>query len=212
MGGGGNGSEPMTSPSSTGDYADAFPGGGQEFQDGEEGEMGQVEIPSELEPEEAVAASTVLGRLFEKLSLLSLLKVDASVQVSAGAVSDITHARYTAPHTRLYFLPTNSEFGAPNAPRKKIALPLGIVGTPPSLRATNIVTHPPSCPSLFPIIAGLRATPQAAELSRSVGEEISRVMEKQQGLENRFESLISVRGVLKAMPNKTKYKAGALYN
>ena len=47
---------------------------------------------------------------------------------------------------------------------------------------------------------------QAAELSRSVGEEISRVMMKQQGLENRFESLISVRGVLKAMPNKTKYK------
>jgi hypothetical protein len=41
-----------------------------------------------------------------------------------------------------------------------------------------------------------------------VGEEISRVMEKQQGLEARFESLISVRGVLKAMPNKTKYKAG----
>lgn len=31
-------------------------------------------------------------------------------------------------------------------------------------------------------------------------------MEKQQGLEKRFESLISVRGVLKAMPNKTKYK------
>ena len=31
-------------------------------------------------------------------------------------------------------------------------------------------------------------------------------MEKQQALENRFESLISVRGVLKAMPNKTKYK------
>lgn len=102
MGGGGNGSEPMIaempSPggmsSPTGEYVDVFPdsdGQGGEF---EEGGMGYVEIPKELDPTEAAAASTILGKLFEKLSLLSLLKVDASVQVrrrvdsvSAAAVS-----------------------------------------------------------------------------------------------------------------------------
>jgi len=47
---------------------------------------------------------------------------------------------------------------------------------------------------------------QAAELSRSVGDEISRVIREQRQLEQRFEVLISQRGILKAMPNKTKYK------
>jgi len=123
MGGGGNsGSDTMmsgaSSPGAESPYA---------YGEGEGGEGSYAQAaPAALEPSEAAAAGVVLGRLFEKLSLLSLLKVDASVQ--------------------------------------------------------------------------------AAELSRSVGEEISRVMEKQQGLERRFESLISVRGVLKAMPNKTKYK------
>eukprot|EP00959_Pyramimonas_sp_CCMP1952_P167463 3500117-Pyramimonas_sp.AAC.4 len=50
------------------------------------------------------------------------------------------------------------------------------------------------------------ADEQAAELSRSVGDEISRVIHEQRQLEQRFEVLISQRGVLKAMPNKTKYK------
>lgn len=50
------------------------------------------------------------------------------------------------------------------------------------------------------------ADEQAAELSRSVGDEISRVILEQRQLEQRFEALISQRGVLKAMPNKTKYK------
>lgn len=50
------------------------------------------------------------------------------------------------------------------------------------------------------------ADEQAAELSRSVGDEISRVIQEQRQLEARFEVLISQRGVLKAMPNKTKYK------
>jgi len=50
------------------------------------------------------------------------------------------------------------------------------------------------------------ADEQAAELSRSVGDEISRVIHEQRQLEQRFEVLISQRGILKAMPNKTKYK------
>lgn len=50
------------------------------------------------------------------------------------------------------------------------------------------------------------ADEQAAELSRSVGDEISRVILEQKQLEQRFEALISQRGLLKAMPNKTKYK------
>ena len=68
------------SPAAGGEYVDAFPEPGQEYEDGGE-DMGHVEIPTELDPVEASAASTVLGKLFEKLSLLSLLKVDASVQV-----------------------------------------------------------------------------------------------------------------------------------
>ena len=68
------------SPAGGGEYVDAFPEPGQEYEeDGDD--MGHVEIPTELDPVEASAASTVLGKLFEKLSLLSLLKVDASVQV-----------------------------------------------------------------------------------------------------------------------------------
>mmetsp|Transcript_32387 Transcript_32387/g.44913 ORF Transcript_32387/g.44913 Transcript_32387/m.44913 type:complete len:397 (-) Transcript_32387:69-1259(-) len=47
---------------------------------------------------------------------------------------------------------------------------------------------------------------QAAELSRSVGDEISNVIQEQRQLEQRFEVLISQRGILRAMPNKTKYK------
>mmetsp|Transcript_57255 Transcript_57255/g.181112 ORF Transcript_57255/g.181112 Transcript_57255/m.181112 type:complete len:422 (+) Transcript_57255:88-1353(+) len=47
---------------------------------------------------------------------------------------------------------------------------------------------------------------QAQELSQSVGDEISRVIQEQRSLEDRFEHLISQRVVLKAMPNKTKYK------
>ena len=50
------------------------------------------------------------------------------------------------------------------------------------------------------------ATTQAQELSRSVGEEISRVMEEQKVLEERFESLIQARTALKDMPNKSKFK------
>lgn len=59
--------------------------------------------------------------------------------------------------------------------------------------------------SLASVIA-VDADEQAAELSRSVGDEISRVIHEQRQLEARFEVLISQRGVLKAMPNKTKYK------
>lgn len=50
------------------------------------------------------------------------------------------------------------------------------------------------------------ATTQAQELSRSVGEEISRVMEEQKVLEERFEALIQARTALKDMPNKSKFK------
>lgn len=39
-----------------------------------------------------------------------------------------------------------------------------------------------------------------------MGDEISRVILEQKQLEQRFEALISQRGLLKAMPNKTKYK------
>mmetsp|Transcript_38464 Transcript_38464/g.46412 ORF Transcript_38464/g.46412 Transcript_38464/m.46412 type:complete len:391 (+) Transcript_38464:127-1299(+) len=50
------------------------------------------------------------------------------------------------------------------------------------------------------------ANEQAAELSRSVGDEISRVIQDQRQLEQRFEVLIAQRGTLRAMPNKTKFK------
>ena len=71
----------MISP--TGEHVDVFPDGGQAY--GDEGQdMGHVDIPKELDGFEAAAASTILGKLFEKLSLLSLLKVDASVQVRRG--------------------------------------------------------------------------------------------------------------------------------
>eukprot|EP00899_Mesostigma_viride_P011638 jgi/Mesvir1/20475/Mv12363-RA.1 len=47
---------------------------------------------------------------------------------------------------------------------------------------------------------------QAEELSRSVGDEISRVIQEQRELETRFEQLIQARSALKQMPNKTKFK------
>ncbi|KAK3288269.1 hypothetical protein CYMTET_4249 [Cymbomonas tetramitiformis] len=50
------------------------------------------------------------------------------------------------------------------------------------------------------------AAEQAAELSRSVGDEISRVIQDQRQLEQRFEVLIQARGTLRQMPNKTKFK------
>lgn len=50
------------------------------------------------------------------------------------------------------------------------------------------------------------ASVQAAELSRSVGEEISQVIATQNALEQRFEQLIAARSVLRTMPNKKKFE------
>ena len=44
------------------------------------------------------------------------------------------------------------------------------------------------------------------ELSKFVGEEISRTLKEQRGLETRYEELISFRASLKGLVNKTKYK------
>ena len=51
----------------------------ESFED--EGQYEHVEMPSALLPVEAADGSALLERHFEKLSLLSLLKVDASEQV-----------------------------------------------------------------------------------------------------------------------------------
>lgn len=79
MGGGRDGSEAdAMSPGSPGP-AVSMDGVDESFED--EGQYEPVEMPSALLPEEAAVGSALLERLFEKLSLLSLLKVDASVQV-----------------------------------------------------------------------------------------------------------------------------------
>ena len=44
------------------------------------------------------------------------------------------------------------------------------------------------------------------ELSEFVGDEISRVIEEQRKLESKYEELISMRGQLKGLANKNKYK------
>eukprot|EP00516_Mucochytrium_quahogii_P003413 CAMPEP_0203756952 /NCGR_PEP_ID=MMETSP0098-20131031/10130_1 /ASSEMBLY_ACC=CAM_ASM_000208 /TAXON_ID=96639 /ORGANISM=" , Strain NY0313808BC1" /LENGTH=377 /DNA_ID=CAMNT_0050649013 /DNA_START=1257 /DNA_END=2386 /DNA_ORIENTATION=- len=44
------------------------------------------------------------------------------------------------------------------------------------------------------------------ELSEFVGDEISRVIEEQRNLESKYEELIAMRGSLKGLANKTKYK------
>ena len=44
------------------------------------------------------------------------------------------------------------------------------------------------------------------ELSKFVGDEISRIIREQRQLEQRYESLISQRGTLKGLANKCKYK------
>jgi len=47
---------------------------------------------------------------------------------------------------------------------------------------------------------------QAQELSQSVGREVSRVVQEQRYLEQRFEQVVAQRAVLRTMPNKQKYK------
>jgi hypothetical protein len=44
------------------------------------------------------------------------------------------------------------------------------------------------------------------ELSQFVGDEISRIIDEQRRLEQRYEELIAQRGVLKGLANKSKYK------
>ena len=44
------------------------------------------------------------------------------------------------------------------------------------------------------------------ELSQFVGDEISRIIEEQKRLEQKYEELIAQRGVLKGLSNKSKYK------
>ncbi len=44
------------------------------------------------------------------------------------------------------------------------------------------------------------------ELSQFVGDEISRIIDEQRHLEQRYEDLIAQRGVLKGLANKSKYK------
>jgi len=44
------------------------------------------------------------------------------------------------------------------------------------------------------------------ELSKFVGDEISRIIQEQRVLENRYEELIAQRGALKGLSNKSKYK------
>lgn len=47
---------------------------------------------------------------------------------------------------------------------------------------------------------------QAEAMSRTQGSEITRAMEEQKELEQRFESLVAARAVLRTMPNKNKLK------
>jgi hypothetical protein len=47
---------------------------------------------------------------------------------------------------------------------------------------------------------------QAQELTQSVGEEISRMIEQQKKLEKRFEELVSAQHVLRTLPNKSKLR------
>jgi len=47
---------------------------------------------------------------------------------------------------------------------------------------------------------------QAQELTQSVGEEISRMIEQQKQLEKRFEELVSAQHVLRNLPNKSKLR------
>ena len=103
----------MISP--TGEHVDVFPDGGQAYGDVGQEDMGHVDIPKELDGFEAAAASTILGKLFENLSLLSLLKVDASVQVrrgnmirhlvgTGGALRARSAHAHTAPKRSRFFL------------------------------------------------------------------------------------------------------------
>lgn len=47
---------------------------------------------------------------------------------------------------------------------------------------------------------------QAQELTTSVGEEITRMIEEQKHLEARFEELVSAQHVLRNLPNKSKLR------
>ena len=47
---------------------------------------------------------------------------------------------------------------------------------------------------------------QAQALTQSVGEEITRMIEEQKELEQRFEQLISAQHILRTMPNKSKLR------
>ena len=49
-------------------------------------------------------------------------------------------------------------------------------------------------------------------MSQFVGDEISRIIEEQKRLEQKYEELIAQRGVLKGLSDKSKYKQNQVRN
>ena len=133
--------------------------------------------PPRLDARESVMVNAVLEKMFEQLRLLSLLKVDPGDQVRA-------------------------ERRARRDPRDPT--PPSSLAMPDGARArTTVARREPTSPHR----PRARPLPQAVEISRSVGEEISRVMQQQASLEARFEELLGARDALKAMNNKEPYIA-----
>ena len=157
---------------------------------------------AQLSEVDAVCVKAVFERLFQRLRLLDLLKVDAGEQVRAvhraesrGAATPPSRRRNRAnPNPERARTPKRLDETSTRVPtrtRRRTSR------TPPDIARSY--SHPP----LFPLLRASNA--QAAEMSRGVGAEISRVMRKQTDLEGRFEDLISRRETLVRAANKRPY-------
>lgn len=142
--------------------------------------------PPTLEPEEAEHVRGVVGRLFEKLRLMSLLKVDPGMQASVS-------------WDRVAAVVAWSSSSSSRANREMPNLDAD--------RSWNPSIHPSSLTARPPLSLPYTRFAQAAEMSRGVGLEISRVMEKQLALETRFEELIKEQPELKARNHKAPFLA-----
>ena len=154
---------------------------------------------AQLSEVDAVCVKAVFERLFQRLRLLDLLKVDAGEQVRAVHRAESRGAATPPSRRRNRANPNPERARTRSASMKRRherrADPPTNVSNIPRYRA--LVLTPPSSPRA--------SNAQAAEMSRGVGAEISRVMRKQTDLERRFEDLISRRETLVRAANKRPY-------
>ena len=155
---------------------------------------------AQLSEVDAVCVKAVFERLFQRLRLLDLLKVDAGEQVRAVHRAESRGAA-TPPSRR-----RNRANPNPERARTRSASSETSTRVPTRTRRRTSVEHPPNrALVLTPPSSPRDSNAQAAEMSRGVGAEISRVMRKQTDLERRFEDLISRRETLVRAANKRPY-------